>query len=70
MEIGPTVDVFDLFVARASSGVVTEPTHFCEIAPALNVPALPAGQIYYWRVMATNFLGQASTPSVALQLHA
>jgi hypothetical protein len=49
----------------ASSGAITEPTRFWQIAPALSLPGVPAGQKYYWRVAAMNFLGQASTPSAA-----
>lgn len=59
------VSTVPTFSSLVTSGTVTEPSQFWRIAPALSNPALPAGQTYYWRVTAMNFLGQTSTSSPA-----
>lgn len=53
------------FSSSVTSPVITEPTRFWQIAPALNLPGQAAGQKYYWRVAAMNFQGQSSARSPA-----
>lgn len=48
------------FATFVTSNPIPEPTHTYQISPALSEPALPAGQLYYWRVRARNILQQSS----------
>ena len=48
------------FTTPAATLTVLEPARYAQITPVLPEPALPNGQLYYWRVRARNFLGQTS----------
>jgi hypothetical protein len=54
------VSTLNTFASTVATGTVADPDHFYVITPDLSEPALPAGQVYYWRVRARNFLQQFS----------